>query len=1674
MKFTFHIPLAWKTTSLLGLFFAISQVYSQTQPVVATDSGSNKDWLLMMQDPEVNFTDVQAAFYKYWNGRGDYKGNGWKVFKRWEYINAHRVLPNGRLQAPGYVVAEYDRYMEAVSRHKLQTRSTSGTWSLLGPTSYYINNTGQPTGMGRINAIAFHPSDASTIYVGSPGGGIWKTTNGGSSWSNINSNLPRLGVSSILVHPGGADTIFIGTGDRDGGDAPGIGVYKTTDGGLSWVRIGSAATGMGDVEVGVLLMHPGNRKIILAATSGGIYKSSDGGKTWSLKISGDFRDMKFNPYNPNQVYATRIASNASFYRSTDNGETWIQITSGISASYGSRMVLAVSPANASYVYLLAIDASTANFAALMRSTDSGVTFSTQSTSPNIMDYACNGSGTSSQATYDLCMTVDPIDANKVFVGSINNWYSTNGGTNWTISSHWVGGCAASVHADQHVYEWSPLNGRLYLGNDGGVYYTADGGTTWPQITNNLGTGEVYKIGQSATNVNYVLMGLQDNGCGATTNGSTFYTTSGGDGMETLVDYNNSNYCYNTYHSGLIRRTTGGPTGSYSDVAAQGTNGITESGAWVAPYFLHKTTPTTMFAGYKNVWRTTNVRSNPINTVVWEAISTGESINVEVLDQSPVSTNILYAVRSSGMKRSDNANGAAASVTWTSCALPGGYIPEDIKADPFDSNTVYAAANYGVYMSADKGMHWTDISSNLPALFTNCLALDKNNQGAIYVGNQTGVWYKNAAVSDWILFSTGLPSVDVRELEIYYDATPSNSRIRAATYGLGVWTSDLAEITVLNPRNFAALPASTSQINLSWLQNLAGNNVLIAVSSTGIFGAPASGTAYSSGNSIPGGGTVIYGGNALSFSHTGLTANTTYYYKIWSVNSSNQYSAGLPAISATTFGFNWTSGAGTTDWFTAGNWGNNQIPTSTNDIFIPRGVARYPLIGASGAVCRNIHIDTGASVSMSGGSAYTLRVSGDFTNNGTFTRGIGTVEFNGYGLQTIRGSSTTAFNYLVVNKPGISDILEVSSLITLNAASGDPLTVTSGIFKLSSASDITPWRSSVTIGNTAGFWNNGGTVRGSNGSLTVNGGILTISAGRMTVGTAANHYLLYLNNPKITISGGVLNLCSRFYPNSSTSSCKFNISGGTIVVNTLGSTSTTAGMFHLATNTSFTMSGGTIRIQRNCSYTVADVVLISSTISISGGTMQFGTAASPASHTFRLYSTVPLPTVVVDSATTPTLQLVNSPLTVNNDLQINKGVFSANNLNVTVSGNITNMGTWSGGNGRLTMNGVAAQELKGNSSITCKKFTLSNAAGLTFSGSAGLTVDSLLSFTAGSINTQGNLLIISDNCLISGAGSASYVNGLLRKVGDDAFTFPVGDGSYYAPLSISAPSQTTDHFTASYHRSTHSLYDTTNVQTPLSQINGREYWILDRTSGSSSVAVTLTWAGRSGVVSSLPDMLVGRWNGSQWVSEGVASYTGNVSAGSITSNAVNNFSPFTLGNFNLTPLSAQLLLFDAKRVGTTVQADWKASETAESKTQYLVEKSTDLKTWTAACQKTSDGYSTGDISYSCTDPNPGNSVVFYRLRQSEGNGQFTYSNVRVVPAANSGSGTVVFPNPASTELFVSTENPEFEVSIYNLQGALVFRDHNCSIIPVTRIPNGSYAVRIKEGEKVTTRQVLIQH
>jgi PKD repeat protein len=337
-----------------------------------------------------------------------------------------------------------------------------------------------------------------------------------------------------------------------------------------------------------------------------------------------------------------------------------------------------------------------------------------------------------------------------------------------------------------------LPGPVYCGNDGGLYSRRPGANTFTNLTSGLNISQIYRIGQSAQSPGIVIAGWQDNGTGFYRNSisgtNKWRTTLGGDGMECIIDPNDSDYMYGALYYGDINGTSVGSTLS-DNIGGNGNFGINEQGAWVTPYALHNKNTEVMLVGYKNLWRGTDIKGNP----TWKKLTTGFVDNIVALEQCESDTSRLYYSRSGRFYRTDSLYLASPSFVSLTSRLPNPSSTVNwIETHPNKPRTVYIIQSNTIYRSNDTGNTWTNITGALPAVAKNCLLLDRQATDGLYVGTDVGVFYRDSTMTAWVPYKNNLPANSrITELEMYYDyANTSGSRISASTYGRGLWQSDV--------------------------------------------------------------------------------------------------------------------------------------------------------------------------------------------------------------------------------------------------------------------------------------------------------------------------------------------------------------------------------------------------------------------------------------------------------------------------------------------------------------------------------------------------------------------------------------------------------------------------------------------------------------------------------------------------------------------------------------------------------------------------------------------------------------------------------------------------------------------------------------------------------------------
>jgi photosystem II stability/assembly factor-like uncharacterized protein len=769
---------------------------------------------------DLTFYDYQNAFYSYWapynvengwyyvNGVKK-KAFGWKHFKRWEYAMLGEIDPATGMFPNKTAQKAYEEYL---SSNPAPPTVQSANWSCLGTNS----SDGGYSGIGRVSCIAFHPSNPSIYWVGVNAGGLWQTTDNGASWTCLTDNNAVLAVSDIIIPSdfSVSNTIYIATGDRDASDNNSIGVLKSTDGGATWNTTGlTFPISAGDL-ISRMLVDPNNNQVIIASTTNGVYKTTNGGTTWNTQLTSTyFIDIEYMPGNFNTLYGS--TQYGEIYVSTNGGSSWTQAFTDGSAY---RIELAVSPNQPSWVYAVAAGSDDGLYG-VYKSTDNGASYSQvfSGTTTNMLGYEEDGSGSGGQGWYDLTIAASPSDANNVFIGGVNTWATTDGGNSWTIKNHWTGSqTTPAVHADKHFLKFHS-NGTLFECNDGGVYLTTDNGTTWTDKTNGMVISQMYKLGVSATVANETITGLQDNGS-KLLSGGTWYDVKGGDGMECLIDYTDVNVQYATYVNGQITRTLDRWQSDYTDIEPSGAG----SGAWVTPYIIDPVNNQTLYAGYAEVWKTTDRGNN------WTSISSiNSSDKIRSMAISASNNQVLYVADLSIIWKTTDGGTNWTDITGTLPVSNGNITAIAVKHN--DENTVWVTlGGYNanrVFETIDGGTTWTNISTGLPNIPTYSIVQNKQSTGNVhlYVGTEVGVYLKDGS-NNWVAYNTNLPNVRIGELEIYYAANPEDSKLRAATYGRGLWESptynDAAPMTYVS--------STTTQSNTNTVAPGTTNQQIIGV------------------------------------------------------------------------------------------------------------------------------------------------------------------------------------------------------------------------------------------------------------------------------------------------------------------------------------------------------------------------------------------------------------------------------------------------------------------------------------------------------------------------------------------------------------------------------------------------------------------------------------------------------------------------------------------------------------------------------------------------------------------------------------------------------------------------------------------------------------------------------
>ncbi len=766
-----------------------------------SQSKATKDvnWTKMNNNQGATFYQIQEDFYNYWRGKTPERGKGYKPFKRWEDYMAPRVYPTGDITLP---TTTYDNYMTWLLRRSNNSeKSFSSTSSLvtsnwtqlgpIGPADGPLPYTG--TGAGRVNFLRFDPNNSNIMYVGAPDGGLWKSTDGGSSWTTNTDFLTIIGCSDLAIDPTNSQIMYLATGDLEG-NRNSIGILKPTDGGNTWNTTSLVIDAANGWKLSKLLIDPNNPSRMIVASNVGAWITTDGWNTNTFTdIDGSFPDLKDMEFKPGLLNANTIyAAGTKFFKSTNFGNTWTEITNGLPTSNISRIALAVTPGDDSYVYALIGESTNQSYMGTYRSTDSGNSFITMSTSPNLLGYEADGSDSGGQAFFDLSIVASSTQPNNITIGGVNHWRSFDGGTTWENVSVWNSG---EIHADVHEITYHPgSSSTMYSCNDGGIFKSTDNGNQWEDISGNLAIGQVVKLGLSSSFETQIVAGEQDNGTILNTSAiNDWYGINGGDGGECFIDYTNDNLIYVQYVEGKYSRIDYSTIPETKDDIQTGLpNGID----FYSPFKMDPVNHLKLYSGgTPTLYTSTNQGDS------WNALGTPSgSGSIKEFVVAPSNPSIIYTVQVDAISKSTD---SGHTFTDVSGSLPTSVALSNITVSNTDPNKVwvtYSGYEDGtkVFRSIDGGQTWSNISAGLPNVPMNTLVYRNNSTtDEIYVGGDVGVYITNNDAMSWQPYMTNLPHASVRDLEIFY---PTN-KLRAGTYGRGVWETDLNSET-LGIQNFA--------------------------------------------------------------------------------------------------------------------------------------------------------------------------------------------------------------------------------------------------------------------------------------------------------------------------------------------------------------------------------------------------------------------------------------------------------------------------------------------------------------------------------------------------------------------------------------------------------------------------------------------------------------------------------------------------------------------------------------------------------------------------------------------------------------------------------------------------------------------------------------------------------
>ncbi len=694
--------------------------------------------------------------------------------------------------------------------------------------SFKFRSVGPALTSGRIADLAVNPNNPSEFYVGAAAGGVWKTTNAGTTFKPVFDNYGSYSIGALAMDPNNHNVLWVGTGENNNQRSVsyGDGVYKSIDGGASFKHMGLKKS----EHIGMIKIDPRNSDVVYVASVGplwsgggdrGLYKTTDGGENWELILEVSehtgINEIHMDPRNPDVLYATAHqrrrrqwtylggGPESGIYKSTDAGKTWSKINRGLPGGDKGRIGLAISPADNEVIY--AVVEAKSGQGGFFKSTNRGASWQKMSS-------------TSTSGNYYQELVADPVDVDRVYILNTFTLVTVDGGKTFNNLGE------KSKHWDNHAMWINPANNKHILqGCDGGVYESFDQGQNWKFFTN-LPVTQFYKVSVDNEEPFYNIMGgTQDNyslhGPSQTVSqhgivSGDWIVTLGGDGFESVPDPVDANIVYSQYQNGGLVRfdRKSGETVTIVPRPREGEKSYNFN--WDSPLMVSPHDHKTLYYGGNKLFKSTdrgnswsviseeldqNIDRNtlPIMGKIWpmDAVAKngstsryGASVS---LDESRIKRGLLYVGTDDGQINISEDDGK----TWRKInrfdGVPANTYVYDLIASKHNENEVFAAFNNHksgdftpyVYMSSDKGLTWTNIGANLPEGAVYALEQDHINENILFAGTEYGVHVTVDKGQSWSKLSAGLPTINVRDMAIQ----ERENDLVLGTFGRGFYVLD---------------------------------------------------------------------------------------------------------------------------------------------------------------------------------------------------------------------------------------------------------------------------------------------------------------------------------------------------------------------------------------------------------------------------------------------------------------------------------------------------------------------------------------------------------------------------------------------------------------------------------------------------------------------------------------------------------------------------------------------------------------------------------------------------------------------------------------------------------------------------------------------------------------------